>query len=95
MKIAMNRTEALTSPMSGIFYKSLMVFLSLTLILSLATWLKSRQDLRAMTAANVSLTNALGRIDGRDWEKNRQMDRLGQLPCGTGEKPRPSVFRTD
>jgi len=72
--------------MIGIFHKGLILFFSLALILSAATWWKARQDLRAVTAANESLRKTLGELSIAITGKDRELDRLAQSPCAAGEK---------
>lgn len=69
------------------FSNGVMVFLSLALCLSLATWWSSRQELQAITAANGSVRKTLGEMTIAMAEKDKQIDRLSALPCGAGTTP--------
>jgi hypothetical protein len=72
--------------MSGIFYKGLVVLFSLALSFSVATWLRARQELQAVTVANVSLRKTLGDLTIAMAEKDREIDRMAQSPCDAGEQ---------
>jgi hypothetical protein len=71
--------------MSGIFYKGLILFFSLALSLSVATWSRARRELQAVTAANEFLRKTLGDLTIAIAEKDRELDRLAGFPCD-GEK---------
>lgn len=74
--------------MSSIVYKALMLFLSLALIFSVATWWKARQELQIVAAANASVRKTLGDLTVAITEKDREIDRLTGSPCNTGETSR-------
>ena len=77
--------------MSGIFYKGLIVVFTLALSFSMATWLKDRQELQAMTVANAFLRKTLGELTIAIAEKDKELDRLAGLPCD-GEKSHKLVI---
>lgn len=86
--------------MSGIFYKGLTLFLALALALglSVATWLRARQELQAVTVANTSLRKTLGEMAIAIAEKDREIDRLAAPPCNAGKTqvgPGSAAPRTD
>ncbi len=72
--------------MSAISYKGLILFFSLALCASVATWWKSRQELQVETDANASLRKTLGELTIAIAAKDREIDRMAQLPCGAKEK---------
>jgi hypothetical protein len=72
--------------MSGRFYKGLVVFFSLALSFSVAAWLKARQEVQAVTIANVSLRKTLGGLTIAIVAKDREIDRMAQSPCEVGGK---------
>ena len=73
--------------MSGKFYTGLTLFFALTLSLAVATWLRARQELQAVTVANTSLRKTLGEMAVAIAEKDREIDRLAAPPCNAGERP--------
>jgi hypothetical protein len=64
-----------------------MLLLSLALCLSVATWFRGRQELQAVTAANESVRKTLGDMTIALADKDKEIDRLSESPCSTGEKP--------
>ena len=72
--------------MSGIFYKGLILFFGLALCVSVATWLRTRQELRVVTGANLSLRKTLGDLTVAIVARDREIDRMVQSPCDAGEK---------
>jgi hypothetical protein len=72
--------------MSGIFYKGLVLFFSLALCASVATWIRARQELQVMRDANESLRRTLGELTIAIAGKDREIDRMAQSPCGSGDK---------
>jgi hypothetical protein len=68
-----------------------MLLLSLALCLSVATWLRGRQELEAITAANESVRKTLGEMTVALADKDREIDRLSGSPCSTGEKPQVAL----
>jgi hypothetical protein len=72
--------------MNGIFYKGLMVFVSLALSFSAANWLKTRQELKVVTVANQSLRKTLGDMMVAIAEKDREIDWLARSACDAAEK---------
>jgi len=77
--------------MSGIFHKGLILTLSVGLSLALATWSRARQELRAVTVANEGLRKTLGEMTVAITEKERQIDRLSQMPCSTPSDKTPAA----
>jgi hypothetical protein len=73
---------------SGIFYKGLTLFLAVVLCISATTWLKGRQDLQTVTAANLSLRKTLGEMAVALTEKDREIDRLAVASCDSGKTGR-------
>jgi len=71
--------------MGGIFHKGLMLFFGLALCFSMAAWLRVRQELQVVTAANESLRKTLGDLTVAITGKDREINRLAQSPCGAGE----------
>jgi hypothetical protein len=71
--------------MSSIFYRALMLFLGLAVILAVGTWWRARQELRIVTEANASVRKTLGDLTVAITEKDREIDRLTRSPCNTGE----------
>ncbi|HUE05306.1 MAG TPA: hypothetical protein VMR62_37515 [Bryobacteraceae bacterium] len=75
----------------------------LLLLVSLALWWQSRRELdsvrrelRAVSAANEFLKRTLGDMTIALTAKDKEMDRLGRVPCEGQEKARPgSGARTD
>jgi hypothetical protein len=61
--------------------KGVMLFSSVALCLSVENWLRARQELRAVTAANESLRKTLGNMIVTIGEKDREIDRLAGSPC--------------
>lgn len=72
---------------NGMLYKGLVLLFALVLSLSMAAWLKSRQELQAVTAANGSLRKTLGDLTIAIAEKDREIDRLTQSDCEVQKKP--------
>ena len=77
--------------MSGIFHKGLILTLSVGISLALATWWRGRQELRAVTVANEGLRKTLGEMTVAITEKERQINRLSQMPCGTPNNKTPAA----
>ena len=67
-------------------YKSLTLFISLALCMSVATWLRSWRELQAETAANASLRKTLGELTVAIAAKDREIDRMAQSPCDARKK---------
>jgi hypothetical protein len=72
--------------MNGVFYRAVMVLLSLALCVFVVTWFKTRQELRAVTAANETLRKSLGDMTIAIVEKDRVIARWEQSSCGAEEK---------
>jgi putative cell wall-binding protein len=70
--------------MSEKVYKGLIVCFALALSISVPTWLRDRQELQVVTAANKSLRKTLGDMTIVIAEKDREVDRLMQSPCAEG-----------
>jgi len=68
--------------MSRMFYISLVLVLCAGLGLELVTLSRARQELRVVTGANDFLRKTLGEMTIAITEKEKQIDRLSQLPCG-------------
>ena len=66
-------------------YKGAILFLSVALCFSVANWVRARQELQAVTAANESLRKTLGKLIIAIGEKDREIDRLTGSPCHAGE----------
>ena len=72
--------------MSGIFYKTLIVLLSAGVSVLTIKWSADKHELRAETAANVTLRKLLDEMVIGMTEKQRQIDRLSQSSCGSSNK---------
>lgn len=70
-----------------ILLKGLILLFAVMLSVSTANWVKARQELQAITAANNSLRKTLGEMAVAITKKDREIDRLGQALCGGEEKP--------
>lgn len=73
--------------MSGIFYKGVIVVFTVALSFSMATWLKTRQELQAVTVSNGFLRKTLGDLTRAMAEKDREIERMASSPCGAEDKP--------
>ena len=71
--------------MTGAFYRGLVLFFALALSLSVANWLRVRQELQAVTVANEFLRKTLGDLTVAIAEKEREIDRLAGAPCDARE----------
>ena len=69
--------------------KTLILALAVALSLSLANWLKTRQELQEVNAANDSLRKTLGQMAIAIAQKEREINRLVALPCDPQAKPQP------
>jgi hypothetical protein len=67
-------------------YKSLALFISLALCMSVATWLRSWRELQAETAANVLLRKTLGELTVAIAAKDREIDRMTKSSCDSNKK---------
>jgi hypothetical protein len=72
--------------MKSIFYTGLILLFCVALSLSMAGWLKGRQELQAVTVANDSLRKTLGDLTIAIVNKDREIDRLTQSGCNAEEK---------
>jgi hypothetical protein len=77
--------------MSGIVYKGLISLLSVALCFSVSTWLGARKELQTVTVANKFLRKTLGKMTVAIAEKDREIDRLGQLDCPAGKESKISA----
>jgi hypothetical protein len=66
--------------------KGVMLFSSVALCFSVENWLRARQELRVVTAANESLRKTLGNLIVAMGEKDREIDRLAGSPCEGNER---------
>jgi hypothetical protein len=78
---------------NGLLYKWLVLFLAVVLSVSVTAWLRDRQELQTVTAANLSLRKMLGEMTIAMTEKDRQIDRLAGSPCGAVQPGRLSEPR--
>jgi hypothetical protein len=74
--------------MSSLLYRGLIVLLSVALSLSLATWVRGRQEVQAVTVANESLRKTLGELTVAIAEKDKELDRMARSACDTGQQSR-------
>jgi len=74
--------------MSRAFYKYLALFLGMALGLFAVRCLKIRQELRAATAANTILRQTLSDLTAAIANKDREIDRMTEPPCGGKKEPR-------
>jgi len=74
-------------------FKGLTLCFALAAGLSVATWLRARQELQVVTVANLSLRKTLGEMSVAMAEKDREIDRLAESSCGPApvakSEPRP------
>ena len=81
--------------MRGIFYKTLIVLISLGGSVMAVKWSTDKHELRAETAANVTLRELLDEMVIGMTEKQRQIDRLSQSPCGSPNKTEQTTSKHD
>ena len=81
--------------MSGIFYKTLIVLLSVGVSVMAIQWSRDKHELRAETAANVTLRKVLDEMVIGMTEKQRQIDRLSQPPCGSPNETEQTTGKHD
>jgi hypothetical protein len=72
-------------------YKGVILFFSVALCFSVENWLRSEQEMQAVTAANESLRKTLGKLIVAISEKDREIDRLSGPSCDVGDPVKPLI----